>query len=176
MTFSDELIEITDPVYLLRYCLPDGSAPYFQKKWELDRKSVKDTSEGVYGLNLDNSMYTKGGYAEGLANKENILILLESSKEYVIYDYYGPAKAFTLANIITIVAGVRSGISSERVLNIIAPTIPKKITHEIAVIRANIIAVSKGGEFRELIGAAILNNILKGREMDAGLSGSLPDL
>lgn len=172
MIFSDEIIDISDPLYLLRFCLPDGSSPYFHKKWELDRKSVKDTSEGIYGLNLDKSMYTKGVFAEGLANKENILILLESSKEYVNYDFYGPTKTFTLANLLTIAIAVRSGISSERALNHIAPTMPKKITHEIAVTEANIIAVSKGGEFREMINAAILNNILKGRDMDAGLSGS----
>jgi hypothetical protein len=168
MTFSDEIIDISDPLYLLRYCLPDGSAPYFHEKWELDRKSVKDTPRGVYGLNLDKSMYTKGIFAEKLANKENMLILLESSREYVVFDSFRPVlTSSSMLKISSIVPLI--GVTSTKALNILAPLTNMTI-HEIAVTKANIIAVSKGGEFLEMIGAARLNNILKGREMDAGMS------
>jgi hypothetical protein len=170
MTFSDEIIEITAPIYLLRFCLPDGSAPYFFEKWDLNSKSVIDSSHGIYGLNLDKSMYTKGIFAEGLANKENVLILLESSTEFIVLDSTRPVlTASQMLNISRIVPMI--GVSSEKALHILAP-ITNLSVHEIAVTKANIIGVSRGGEFQEMIGVARLNNIFKGRDMDAGLTGS----
>ena len=170
MIFSDETIEIADPIYLLRYCHPDGHGPYLLKKWELNRRSVKDDLRGVYGLNLEKAMYTKGIFAEGLANKENILILLESSKEYVVLDSFMPvltsSQMLEISRIVPMI-----GVSSAEALNILAP-ITGMTVHEIAVREANIIAVSKGGEFREMIGVAILNNILNCREMYSGLTES----
>jgi len=170
MIFSDETIEIMDPIYLLRYCQPDGHGPYLLKKWELNRQSVTDDSYGVYGLNLEKAMYTKGIFAEGLANKENVLILLESSKEYVVLDSFRPvlttSQMLQISRIVPMI-----GVSSSEALNILTP-ITDMTVHEIAVRKANIIAVSKGGEFREMINAAILNNILKGRDVDAGLTVS----
>ncbi len=173
MIFSDEEINISNPLYLLRFCLPDGSSPFLHQKWELDRKSVKDTSRGVYGVKFEESMYRTGIFAKGLADKENMLILLESSEEYIRHEFHGLVKAFTFANLAAIVTAVRSGISSEKALNIIEPTIPREMIQETAVSAANIIAVSKGGEFQEMENAAILNNILKGRNMYAGLTGIL---
>ena len=168
MIFSDETIEIMDPIYLLRYCEPDGHGPYLLKKWELNRQSVTDDSYGVYGLNLEKAMYTKGIFAEGLANKENVLILLESSQEFVILDSTRPVlTSSSMLKISRIVPLI--GVSSINALNILAP-LTNMIVHEVAVSKANIIAVSKGGEFLEMIGAARLNNILRGRDMDAGLS------
>lgn len=161
MEFSNQIIEIEHPIYLYRYSLPDGTSPHQMKKWELEKQSVVSLNElGIFGILLDDVVTndTKNYYDWRFGDNENVLILLESSRKYIVLNQSEPNLEKKFCR-----------ITNAPFLNLAKVGVPVTGCFETSVSRANIIGTVQNGEFGKILKLAMDNNTSKGRGVFAGL-------
>lgn len=104
LIFTNRVLEIEHPLYLIRFNNSNGTSPWRGDKWNFSKQNVISLDKGIYGVRLDDMLdNTVGHYTFKFANPEKQLVLLESEENYVIEEVCIPNSELEFCKILNLV-------------------------------------------------------------------------